>query len=484
MPVNDDPELPWYKLLLVYFSFLVLVGFGYLNEFVDKWILMRNVFQTRKGYASLFKDWESFYTRRMYKRIRDCWARDVAGVPSAWIEVAERYSDDRNDTYKYTGKTKRCLNLGSYNYLGFSDIDGPCVTAAKEAMKKYGVSTTASVLEGGYLDLHRAVEKRMARFLKKEDCIIFGMGYATNASTIPAIVGKGCLVISDSFNHASLVAGCRSSGAKIKTFEHQDTVDLERVVRQAIIEGQPRTHRPWRKILIIVEGIYSMEGEICPLREIVRIKNKYKCYLWVDEAHSIGALGPTGRGVTDETGVPTSEVDILMGTFTKSYASVGGYITGPTELIEHLRHTAFASVYSTSMSPAATQQILSALTILMGEDGTTIGRDKVRQLRENSNFFRKSLVDRGFQIFGDQNSPVIPLMIYFPAKISSFSRECLARNIAVVVVGFPATSLLMARTRFCVSAGHTREDLEWALKQIDEIGDKLGLKYGNRRLKH
>jgi serine palmitoyltransferase len=309
------------------------------------------------------------------------------------------------------------------------------------------------------------------------------MGYATNASTIPAVVGKGCLIISDALNHASLVIGCRSSGAKIKTFEHNDTKDLEKVIRCSIIEGQPRTRRPWRKILIIVEGIYSMEGELCPLREIVRIKKQYKCYLWVDEAHSIGALGPTGRGVTDETGVDPQDVDILMGTFTKSYASIGGYITGPKALIEHLRFTAFASVYSTSMPPAAAQQILSALTILMGEDGTTIGRDKVRQLRDNSNFFRQGLLDLGFQIFGDENSPVIPLMIYYPAKLSAFSRECLARNIAVVVVGFPATPLLMGRSRFCVSAGHSREDLEWALKRISEIGDLLDLKYGQRRLK-
>jgi len=245
----------------------------------------------------------------------------------------------------------------------------------------------------------------MAQYLGTEDCIIFGMGFSTNACTIPALVSKGCLIISDSLNHASLVAGCRSSGAKIKVFEHNDTKDLEKTVRSAIIDGQPKTHRPWKKILIIVEGIYSMEGEICKLKEIVDIKKKYKCYLWVDEAHSIGAIGPTGRGVTDLFGVDPRDVDILMGTFTKSFASVGGYITGKKELIAHLRNTSFATMYSTSMSPGCCQQIITVLHIMSGEDGTDIGQKKIKTLRDNSNFF----FDKDLSI-GDFKSMVIIIL--------------------------------------------------------------------------
>jgi len=303
------------------------------------------------------------------------------------------------------------------------------------------------------------------------------MGFATNACTIPALVSKGCLIISDSLNHSSLVVGCRASGAKIKVFEHNDVEQLEKTVRAAIIDGQPRTHRPWKKILIVVEGIYSMEGEICKLKEIVKIKNKYKCYLWVDEAHSIGALGKTGRGICEHCEVDTSEVDLLMGTFTKSFAGVGGYITGTKKVISHIRKNSFGSHYSTTMSPGCCQQILTAMNIISGEDGTNEGQNKIKQLHDNSNFFRKELVKRGFQVLGEGDSPIIPLMLYYPAKISAFSREALERGLAVVVVGYPATPLLLSRTRFCVSAGHTREDLEWALKEIDEIGDKLLLKY-------
>jgi len=304
------------------------------------------------------------------------------------------------------------------------------------------------------------------------------MGYATNSSSFPALLDKDCLVISDSLNHASIIVGCKSSSAKVKVFQHNDPKDLEKVVRKSIIEGQPKTHRPWKKILIIVEGIYSMEGEICKLQEIVRLKKKYKCYLWVDEAHSIGALGATGRGVCEHSGVETKDVDILMGTFTKSFAAVGGYITGPKEMIDHLRSTSFAHTYSTSLTPGCCQQILSALKVITGEDGTDEGKRKLKALRENSNYFREGLIARGFQIFGDQDSPIIPLLIYYPAKIAAMSRECLNRNLAVVVVGFPATPLLMSRARFCLSAGHTKEDLDWALRVLDEVGDKLILKYG------
>jgi len=260
-------------------------------------------------------------------------------------------------------------------------------------------------------------------------------------------------------------------------FTHNDPEELERVIRNAIVTGQPRTHRPWKKILILVEGIYSMEGEICKLPEIVKIKNKYKCYLWVDEAHSIGALGPTGRGVCDYWGIDTAEIELLMGTYTKSFAVVGGYITGTKEVIDHLRRNSWAYRYSTSMTPGCCQQILSAMDIISGEDGTDEGQRKLKQLKDNSNYFRTALINKGFKVYGDRDSPVVPLMLYYPGKISAFSREALKRNMAVVVVGYPATPLLMARSRFCLSAGHTREDLEMAVRHIDEIGDKLILKY-------
>jgi len=285
------------------------------------------------------------------------------------------------------------------------------------------------------------------------------------------------LIISDSLNHASIVCGSRDSDSKIRTFKHNDPDDLEKILRDSIVEGQPRTRRPWRKIIIIVEGIYSMEGEIVRLPEIVALKKKYKAYLYVDEAHSIGALGKTGRGVCEHWGLDPNDVDILMGTFTKAFGSVGGYISGSKELIAFLRHSSYGSLYASAMSPACAQQSLGALRIVMGEDGTQEGQKRILKLHENSNFFRSTLANMGFHVFGDHDSPVVPMMVYHPVKLGVLSRELLARGIAVVIVGFPVTPLLLARVRFCISSAHTREDLQYATEQISLLGDALCFKF-------
>jgi len=220
-----------------------------------------------------------------------------------------------------------------------------------------------------------------------------------------------------------------------------------------------------------------MEGEMCPLREIVAIKKKYNCYLYVDEAHSIGALGPTGRGIAEYMGVDTREIDIMMGTFTKSFGAVGGYIASSAQTIAHLRSATAGYMYSQSISPPATAQIISAMGIMMGLDGTNLGERKLRSLRENSNYFRRRLREMGCHVLGDEDSPIVPVMLYNSAKIPAFSRECFDRGLAVVVVGFPATQLLLSRTRFCISASHTREDLDWALERIEEVAHEIGIKY-------
>jgi len=286
-------------------------------------------------------------------------------------------------------------------------------------------------------------------------------------------------VLSDSLNHASLVMGLRTSGATIKVFRHNDTVDLERVLRNSLAEGQPKTGNPWSMVVIFVEGIYSMEGIICKLPEIIRIKKKYKAYLYVDEAHSIGALGPRGRGVCDYFGVSPSEVDVLMGTFTKSFGAVGGYVAASKEVTDYLRTSSFGMIYSNSMNPTCAQQTLGALDVIMGKDGTDSGAKKLMQLRENSNYFRNKLKEMGFIIFGNSDSPIVPLMLYHPSKFPAFSRQLLKRGLAVVVVAFPATDKNAGRARFCLSAGHTREDLDMALKEICEVGDVIHLKYNN-----
>ncbi|XP_061889788.1 serine palmitoyltransferase 2b isoform X2 [Entelurus aequoreus] len=330
------------------------------------------------------------------------------------------------------------------------------------------------------LDIHEELEQLIARFLGVESAMAFGMGFATNSMNIPALTGKGCLILSDELNHASLVLGARLSGSTIRVFKHNNMQSLEKLLRDAIVHGQPRTHRPWRKILIIVEGIYSMEGSIVRLPEVIALKKRYKAFVYLDEAHSIGALGPHGKGVVDFFGLDPTDVDVMMGTFTKSFGGAGGYIGGKKELIDYLRQNSHSALYATSMPPPVAQQIITSMKIIMGEDGTTLGADRLRQLSENTTYFRRKLREMGVIIYGNKDSPVVPVMLYMPAKIGAFGREMLKRNIGTVVVGFPATPIIESRARFCISAAHSREMLDTVLEAMNEVGDLLQLKYSRQ----
>ncbi|EFX62073.1 hypothetical protein DAPPUDRAFT_120555 [Daphnia pulex] len=240
--------------------------------------------------------------------------------------------------------------------------------------------------------IHKELETFVTRFVGAEDAITFGMGFATNALNLPSLVSKGCLVISDENNHASLILG-----SSIVRSHHSDMKSLEAKLREAVVQGQPRTYRPWRKILIVVEGVYSMEGSIVNLPEKITLKKKYKAYLFLDEAHSIGALGSRGRGAVDYFGCDPKDVDVLMGTFTKSFGSAGGYIAGSKKLINHLRIHSHAHCYATSMSPPVAQQIISSWTRLdeaMDEVGDLL-RLKYSRLP----------IPVGPVIFGEDNKP-------------------------------------------------------------------------------
>jgi len=188
-------------------------------------------------------------------------------------------------------------------------------------------------------------------------------------------------------------------------------------------------------------------------------------------------MGETGRGCCEYTGVDTKDVDIMMGTFTKSFRGMGGYIAGDKDVIKQLRESCAASAYHNSLSPVVCQQVITSFKVIMGQDGTDTGKKKIAALRDNSNYFRMRLTDMGLHVLGNYDSPIIPVMLYNPTKIAAFSRECLKRGIAIVVVGFPAVPIVMSRARFCISAGHTREDLDRALDEIDEIADILKLRY-------
>ncbi|RKP39229.1 pyridoxal phosphate-dependent transferase [Dimargaris cristalligena] len=476
----EEPEVPLFILVSTYFSYLVLIIFAHVRDFLGKRFKSHEYTYLRHhdGFAPIFSDFESLWRRRLYQRIRDCFNRPITGVAGSYVTLIDRVTPDFCKTFELTGTHTRTLNLASYNYLGFAQSTGPCADSVEQAIERLGVGNASSVAEMGNSQLLRDTEAMVARFLGAEASLIVSMGFATNSTTIPALVSKGCLLISDELNHSSLVTGSRLSGATIRVFRHNSTTHLERVLREAISQGQPRTHRPWKKILVVVEGLYSMEGQFCDLPGIMALKDKYKFYLFVDEAHSIGAVGPRGRGVCDFYGIDPSKVDVLMGTFTKSFGAAGGYIAGRKSLINHLRLNNHASVYGESMSVPVLQQVASSIRIIMGEDGTHDGQRRLETLAFNGMYFAKRLRELGFLTLGSDGSPVVPMLLMNPAKIPAFSRECLKRGISVVVVSYPATPIITSRVRFCLSASHTKEDMDYALEQIEIIGRRLKLKLG------
>ncbi|TDL20645.1 serine palmitoyltransferase 2 [Rickenella mellea] len=526
----EEHDPPYYILLSTYVSYLFLICIGHMRDFFGKRLTATNYIHlmSHDGYAALNSDFDSFYTRRLKQRIDDLFSRPVTGVPGRTIMLLDREFSANNTNQHLTGTRTRALNISSYNYLGFAQATGGCADAVEEGIRQYGVSACGARLEGGSVDFHMQAEKLVARFVGMEDSLLSSMGFATNSTIIPALCGRGSLVISDELNHASIRFGVRLSGASVRMFKHNDMESLEALLREVISQGQPRTHRSWRKIVVIVEGLYSMEGTLVNLPGIMALKDKYKFYLFVDEAHSIGALGPHGRGVADYFSISPRRIDILMGTFTKSFGAAGGYIAGSKTLIDSLRAHGHSGAYAESMSPPVLTQVIASMASIMGvepplpphsprtyvnghanadrraieaydypgtaptsllpqwlslpphlRDGSE-GRERLRRLAFNARYLSIGLQKLGFITYGHPDSPIIPLLLFNPGKMPAFSRMMLARKtpIVVVVVAYPATPLVTSRVRFCVSASHTKADVDTLLRACDEIGDALDLKHG------
>jgi len=487
-PAHNDISMGFYVEWQAYAGYAWLFCMGLVREYAA--FVAANVcgHKVAKQYIARERwssGWVDFYLQHMYKNIIDCFHRPIVSAPDACIDVVQRARRGGllfgpMHSLCNTGETKRCVNFASYNYLGFGGSDEHCTPAAWAEVLEHGFSAAGTRTEGGTLPVHRELECEVAEFLGKEDSLVLGMGFATNATILPALfeVGsQGILVISDELNHRSIVEGVRLSGATVRSFLHNDMAALEKRLQEAVEEGQPNGGAPWRKIFVCIEGIYSMEGDFCRLREIVTLKNKYKSYLFLDEAHSIGAVGPTGRGVTELLGVPTDQVDIMMGTFTKSFGSAGGYVASSRAVIDALRQCAPGSVFASAMSPPCAAQALTALRVISGAIGSKAGAEKLERIKNNSNFFRECLQKDGFKILGDVDSPIIPAMLHHPRKMAAFSRKCLAHGIAVVVVGYPAVPVLYERVRFCISAAHTRDQLAQAAAVLAKIGSEVGVLY-------
>ena len=437
-------------------------GYYYINaefklEDIRDWFL--NMIGMCKIRPPLFgESREDYYIRKVYGSSLECFHRPIIGPAAATIKVCLRKEKCVGNTRQLVAnpnKYKEAINFGSYNYLGFGGYHETITPIIIESLQKSGSCLNGFAREIGISEEQTKLEKMLADFLHKEDCIVTPMGFTTNSTLIPLLVSKGDLVLSDALNHSSLIIGMKSSTEEIRIFKHNDMADLKSKLDEVKKNGLKNGKQP-NKVLVIVEGLYSMEGEFCKLKEIIALKKIYGFYLYVDEAHSIGCLGPNGRGIVDQLGCSFDDVDILMGTFSKSFASAGGYIASDKKTISFLRNNSYSWVYGNPMSPVAAQQIISCLEMIQLPEG----KRKIAQLKKNSIDLRTRFIDAGCHVLGDLESPVIPVMIYHPAKIKDISRICLQNGVAIVVVGYPACPIDACRIRFCVSAGHTPQDIE------------------------
>ena len=353
---------------------------------------------------------------------------------------------------------KRTIMIGSNNYLGLTS-DPRVIEAGVQALKKYGSGCSGSRFLNGTLDLHVELEEKLAKFLQKEAVVTFSTGFQSNLAIISAIVGRNDFILCDKENHASIYDACRLSFGKMIRFEHSNMQDLEQKLSQIDTTNGG--------ILIVTDGVFSMSGEICKLPEIVALAKKYGARVMVDDAHGLGVLGEHGRGTAEHFGLE-KEVDIYMGTFSKSLASLGGYMASTAEVAEYVRHTSRPFIFSASITPASVACALKSLEILENEP------QRVKALQDISMYMRKKLKEKGVKII-ESTTPIIPIFTY--DDMATFKACMILQDKGVYVnpVVSPAVPVGQSLLRTSYTATHTKKQMEYASEKIAETLRELGL---------
>lgn len=349
------------------------------------------------------------------------------------------------------------LMFGSNAYTGLTG-DQRVIDAAKAALDKYGSGCAGSRFLNGTLDLHVQLEKELAEFVHKDDTLCFSTGFSVNAGVLAVVVGRGDYIICDDRDHASIVDGRRLSFARQLHYKHNDMEDLEN-----LLKGLP--HEAVK--LIVVDGVFSMEGDLANLPKIVELKHKYNCSIMVDEAHGIGVFGDHGRGVCDHFGL-TDEVDLIMGTFSKSMASIGGFIAADADTINYLRHTCRTYIFSASNTPAATAAALEALHILQQEP------ERIEKLWDVTKYALKRFREEGFEI-GETESPIIPLYIHDVEKTFVAVAKAFEYGVFINPVIPPACAPQDTLVRFALMATHTKDEVERAVNILKKVFVELDI---------
>ncbi len=367
--------------------------------------------------------------------------RTIEGPQGAWITV----------------DGKKVFNLCSNNYLGLAN-DPQIKSAAQKAIEDYGVGPAAVRTIAGTTTLHKELERKLALFKGAESTISFQSGFCANLAVIPAIVGEEDVVFSDELNHASIIDGCRLSKTKIVRYEHCNPKDLQVKISD---------EKKGRRILIITDGVFSMEGDIAPLPEIVAIAENFGAITMVDDAHGEGVLGRGGRGIVDHFNLH-GKVDVEVGTMSKAFGVVGGYIAGSKRLTDYLAQKGRPFLFSSAVTAADVAACITAVDIL------TVSDSLVKQLWENTAFFQERMRKIGFNL-GRTKTPITPVMIGDVKIAKDFSQRLFEEGIFAQAIGYPTVPTGKARIRVMLSATHSKEDLTWAIERFGKIGKLLGI---------
>ena len=351
----------------------------------------------------------------------------------------------------------RLVMAGSNNYLGYTH-DSRVLDAAAEAGRKYGTGCTGSRFLNGTLDIHEKLERDLAEFCKKEACLLFSTGFQTNLGMISSLVGRDDVVITDKLDHASIVDGCRLSFGETRRFRHNNMGDLESILKKT---------DPSRGKMVIVDGVFSMEGDIPPLPEIVALCKEYHARFVVDEAHSVGILGESGIGATELMGV-VDDTDLLVGTFSKSFASIGGYVAGEEKLIHYMRHHARPLIFSASMPPYAVATVQKCLDLIKSEP------ERRRRVMEVSDRMRREFQNMGYDT-GESTTPIVPVVLGELDRTFVFWKRMFEEGVFTNPVVAPAVPASQSRIRTSYMATHTEENLETILTAFKKVGREIGV---------
>src|SRR5579872_1886232 len=358
---------------------------------------------------------------------------------------------------------KHVINLASNNYLGLT-THPKLREAALEATRKYGVGSGAVRTIAGTMKIHMELEQKIAHFKNSEACVVFQSGFAANAGTVSAILGKEDFILSDELNHASIIDGARLSRAKIKVFRHKDVAHCEELLKE--IQNEPG-HK-----LVITDGVFSMDGDIGPVDKLAVLAEKHGAIMMVDDAHASGVLGRNGRGSIDHFGMH-GRVDVQVGTLSKAIGALGGYVCGSRDLIDHLYHRARPFLFSTSHPPSVAATCIAAFDILENEP------DRIERLWSNTRYFQDELKRAGFNIGGVNTpateTPITPIIVGEGRAAMEFSRALFDEGVMGTGIAFPTVPEGKSRIRLILTSEHTRQQLDRALETLTRVAKRMGI---------